>query len=349
MRRRCCRPTIRATASTTSPTCSACRRRCSSAICRRADEISALAVGDPAIGPSVADLSRPRRRRRRSSTSKACRSARAAASLVQPDVPARRRVRLQGEAARRPTWDRSAGSSIRSSSRSSSTASACTWRRSAARPRTSPRPENATDVATASTRGCTVRVPVKAGPHAVGVDVPAEDAGARRRPAAAVRAEHVDHDRSHGPARISRASTIAGPVQRDRRPATRRAAGGSSCCRPLDAARTRGRAPGQILVDAGAARVSAAGRPRPSRARCCVLREAAAQRRHVRRAASSWRCARMLASPKFVFRVERDPASVRRGRVVSHQRPRAGVAAVVLPLEQHSRRRAARRWRARAG
>ena len=61
MRRRCCRPTIRATASTTSPTCSACRRRCSSATWARPEKISALAVGDPAIAPTDADLSRPLR------------------------------------------------------------------------------------------------------------------------------------------------------------------------------------------------------------------------------------------------------------------------------------------------
>ena len=44
---------------------------------------------------------------------------------------------------------------------------------------------------------------------------------------------------------------------------------------------------------------------------------------------------RMLASPKFVFRVERDPAGRGAGPVVSAARPRAGVAAVVLPVEQH--------------
>ena len=50
---------------------------------------------------------------------------------------------------------------------------------------------------------------------------------------------------------------------------------------------------------------------------------------------------RVLASPKFVFRVERDPANVAVGQRLPAQRPRTGVAAVVLPLEQHSRRRAA--------
>ena len=45
--------------------------------------------------------------------------------------------------------------------------------------------------------------------------------------------------------------------------------------------------------------------------------------------------ARMLVAPQFLFRVEEEPASVRAGRRLSHQRSRAGLAAVVLPLEQH--------------
>ena len=58
MRPRCCRPTTPPSASTTSPTCSACRRRCRSAISRRRQRISALAVGDhvasvPAATPTA--------------------------------------------------------------------------------------------------------------------------------------------------------------------------------------------------------------------------------------------------------------------------------------------------------
>ena len=47
----------------------------------------------------------------------------------------------------------------------------------------------------------------------------------------------------------------------------------------------------------------------------------------------------ILASPKFLFRVEPDPASVAPGAVYRDQRSRAGLAPVVLPVEQHSRRR----------
>ena len=43
----------------------------------------------------------------------------------------------------------------------------------------------------------------------------------------------------------------------------------------------------------------------------------------------------VLVSPEFLFRVERDPAGVAPEDGLSHQRPRAGVAAVVLPVEQH--------------
>ena len=63
--------------------------------------------------------------------------------------------------------------------------------------------------------------------------------------------------------------------------------------------------------------------------------------------ASSARCSRLLISPEFLLRVEADPAGRAPEHAVSHQRCRAGVAAVVLPVEQHSRRGAARRWRSR--
>ena len=46
----------------------------------------------------------------------------------------------------------------------------------------------------------------------------------------------------------------------------------------------------------------------------------------------------MLASPKFVFRVERDPVGLRPWNRLPGQRSRARVAAVVLSVEQHSRR-----------
>ena len=50
---------------------------------------------------------------------------------------------------------------------------------------------------------------------------------------------------------------------------------------------------------------------------------------------------RVLVSPQFLFRIEHEPANVAPGHAVSHQRSGAGLAPVVLPLEQHSGRRAA--------
>ena len=64
--------------------------------------------------------------------------------------------------------------------------------------------------------------------------------------------------------------------------------------------------------------------------------------------ASSGVLERMLVSPEFLFRIERDRAASARApgtRAYPRQRSRAGLAAVVLPLEQHPGRRAARRWR----
>ena len=55
----------------------------------------------------------------------------------------------------------------------------------------------------------------------------------------------------------------------------------------------------------------------------------------------------VLINPEFLFRVESDPKKVRQA-ALPHQRSRAGVATVVLPVEQHSGRRAARRGRSRA-
>ena len=72
------------------------------------------------------------------------------------------------------------------------------------------------------------------------------------------------------------------------------------------------------------------------------------ERRADSKRASSGRLKRLLVSPEFLYRVEVDPPNVAAEHRLPHQRPRAGVAAVVLPLEQHPRRRAARRRGERA-
>ena len=49
----------------------------------------------------------------------------------------------------------------------------------------------------------------------------------------------------------------------------------------------------------------------------------------------------MLASPQFLFRLEQAPAGAARRAELSHQRPRSGVAPVVLPVGHRARRGAA--------
>ena len=75
-RRRCCRRTTRRTASTTSPMCSACRRRCRSGICRRPKRSASWRVGDPSRRAGSRRRTACVRISRRISTSRACRSAR---------------------------------------------------------------------------------------------------------------------------------------------------------------------------------------------------------------------------------------------------------------------------------
>ena len=57
----------------------------------------------------------------------------------------------------------------------------------------------------------------------------------------------------------------------------------------------------------------------------------------------------ILASPRFVFRFEERPAGARAGRGLRAQRSRPRLAAVVLPLGDAARTRAAARWRRPGG
>ena len=58
---------------------------------------------------------------------------------------------------------------------------------------------------------------------------------------------------------------------------------------------------------------------------------------------------RLLASPQFLVRAEKEPANLAAGPSLSHQRPGTGLSFVVLPVEQHSGRRADQPWPAREG
>ena len=46
----------------------------------------------------------------------------------------------------------------------------------------------------------------------------------------------------------------------------------------------------------------------------------------------------LLVNPQFVFRIEKDPPNAGAEAGVSHQRSGPGIAIVLFPVEQHSRR-----------
>ena len=104
---------------------------------------------------------------------------------------------------------------------------------------------------------------------------------------------------------------------------------------------------------ADAPRVPAPGEGRRHPAAPRVLRESAGlpaelrRRRATSTPAFSSALEALLVSPDFLFRIEQDPAQLHARQGLPGQRCRAGLASVVLPLEQHSRRSAARPRRAR--
>ena len=118
-------------------------------------------------------------------------------------------------------------------------------------------------------------------------------------------------------------------------------------CRPGEPLREEAGCAKTHPLDAGAPRVSAAGHRRGPRGRRSTFYKAGATPKAASTPASRWRCARFSSSPEFLFRIERDPRERRAGHRLSHQRSGAGLAAVVLPLEQHPGRGTARRWPSR--
>ena len=199
---------------------------------------------------------------------------------------------------------------------------------------------NATNVVNSLAERLQVRVKVKAGQRPVGAAFLQKTGGAGREPAAAVPAQHAHRDRSPRPA-ARREHDGDRAVQcrpaRARRPAAARlfivppgeGAGRDRLCARRIISTLARRAYRRPVTDADMTSLMTfydAGRTRGSFDRGIELAMRA-----------------VLVSPKFVFRVERDPAGVAPGSAVSHQRSGAGVAAVVLSVEQHSGRRAARR------
>ena len=196
-----------------------------------------------------------------------------------------------------------------------------------------------------------VRVPLKAGPHDDRRDVPrATDALNTRRLQPFVRTTADTSETLIGPPHID-TFDVTGPFN-PTGPATRRAAGGSSCVgRPTRRAapEANGACAPQDRLDAGAPRVSRrryadADVETAARASTAKGRARAAFDAGIAAGARS-ACSRARSSCSASSAIRRRRA----GHGLPRQRPRAGVAPVVLPLEQHSRRRAAAPWPSRAG
>ena len=340
-RRRCCRRTIRASGFDNIADVLGVSPALLERYLTAAGKISALAVGSPrsvrARRPTTCAATR-----RRTSTSKACRSARAAACSCATRSRSTASTSSRSSCCRRTSVDpRPRVSGPARNRRRRRTRAPGAGRR---RRRILASPDNATDVANAHRRAA---AGARAGEgRAAGGrrHVPAEAAGAARQPAAIVPAQHA-RSRPITPAcRTSRASRS--PVRSTPTgPATRQAGGASS---PAVRPRRLRNAPcadddRRTLARRAFRRPVSRSGDRPA---CRLLRRR--PRDGTFEPASSWRFAAILASPKFSFRVENGSARRGAGRDVPDQRSRAGVAAVVLSLEQHPRRRAARRWRARA-
>ena len=306
-----------------------------------AETISALAVGDPAIGRPARRPTASARTSRRISTSKACRSARVGGIWSRPHVPARRRVRLQGRAVPdQPRNDArprvSAPGRVHGRRRS-----ACISPRSAATQDLTAAFEQA-DATTADAVDARlrVRVPVKAGPHAIARRVRRRRAARRHAAAAAVPPQLGRHARLRPGVPHIETLTITGPFNADRPrrhaeppPDLRLPSGGARA--GDDAVRRRD------PLDAGAPRVSAAGRRGATCAPLLEFYETGRTRGQRSTPASSWRCsasspARSSCSASSAIRRASPPARVYRVSDLE-----LGVAPVVLPLEQHPGRRAA--------
>ena len=99
----------------------------------------------------------------------------------------------------------------------------------------------------------------------------------------------------------------------------------------------------QRILDARAPRLPAAGDALATSRRCSASIERGRARRRLRSGIQR-RSSACSSIPNFLFRARARTRTARRpGAAYRVDRPRAGVAPVVLPVEQHSRRRAARR------
>ena len=193
-------------------------------------------------------------------------------------------------------------------------------------------PDNAVKIIEARMQ---VRVPIKAGPRAIGVTF-VQKTGALPPTLLQPYLSTLDPVDSDGVPRFE-AVTISGPFKATGRrrhaepppdlhlpPGRHRYGGRRDGLRPAD------------RHDAGAARLPPPGRRRRPDAAARVLPDRPRQGR-ASTPASSWRCSASspIPSSSSAPSATRDAVAAVGG--VPHQRSRAGVAPVVLPLEQHSR------------
>ena len=194
-----------------------------------------------------------------------------------------------------------------------------------------------------------VRVAARAGPHLVAATFP-------KRPVVAARdrAPAVHRALQHAPASAHGARPVPAldhrPLRRHRprrhaQPPPASSAARAPRRRPPRAAEQEARAR-QILAPLVRRAYRRPVTERGSAQAAAVLPRGQRRRGRLRRRDRE-RARRILVSPRFLIRTEEDPPGPRRRRRPPRQRPRARLAAVVLSLEQHPRRRADRGRRAR--
>ena len=280
-----------------------------------AERVSALALGDPKHAAGRARCSACGRTRRRTGTSRGCRSARSAGMLIDATLP------LDGEYQFQVRLFRTNLGTMRGLEYPQQLEISVDGERVhlasfGGDKEIAASSENPTTTGDDVDGRFTARVPLKAGPHHIGVAFLAEDAGAEHAAAAELRAQLVRHDRLLGLSRTSTRSSSPGRSTRPA-PAIRRAGAASSSASPRTAADEEPCAR-RILSHAGAPRL-------PRRRRRRTISDVLLDffRRGPRRTAARFETGidlalrRMLASPKFVFRVERDPAGVAPGSGLS--------------------------------
>ncbi len=197
--------------------------------------------------------------------------------------------------------------------------------------------EKPTDTGDAVDARLRVRVPVTAGPHDVTVAFVEDSPVAEPVRLQPFLRSSIDNFDWAGRPHIQ-TFTITGPFNASGpgdTPSRRRI----FACRPKSAAARRPPAPSRILSTLVRRAYRAPVEPLDMQRVMKIYREG--RRGGTFETGIEAALQRILAAPKFTFRVERDQPNAAPGTPVPNLRCRARVPAVVLPLEQHSRRRAA--------